>query len=188
MRTLLSPSLHAGFEVLHAQREVFLPVLQYASGRTLWGRPSDSSWAVGDSLLHLCKTMRVYNILIRGSWPVLFPIAWLFQGRPFERGMRDIFAEYEAAGKRMKATPLLTPRRPDRWPSTQELWEQLEKETSKMEDTLARTPEEVAGHFRVFDPRIGSPNLIQRVQLLGFHERHHFKIMERLITAGGTRL
>lgn len=50
-----------------------------------------------------------------------------------------------------------------------------------MEDLIAGMAEEVAGHFRIFDPGVGSPNLIQRVQLLAFHEQHHFKIIEHLI-------
>lgn len=81
----------------------------------------------------------------------------------------------------MKATFLLLPRRPNRLPLAQELCEQLEAETSRMKDTLTGMSEEVAGHFRILDPAVGSPNLIQRVKLLGFHEQHHFRIMERLL-------
>jgi hypothetical protein len=33
---------------------------------------------------------------------------------------------------------------------------------------LAGMADGVAVHFRVFDPGVGSPNLIQRVQLLAF--------------------
>lgn len=183
MRTLLSPSLHEGFATLDAQREIFFPILERAAATAVWRRPTDADWAVGDTLLHLCKTMQVYRLLIIVSWPVLFPIACLFRNRPFERSTADIFAEYQAAGKRMRATRVLVPRRADQLPSAQRLCEQLKAETSRMRDTLAGMTDGLAGHFRIFDPGVGSPNLIQRVQLLGFHERHHFKIMEGLLEA-----
>ena len=88
---------------------------------------------------------------------------------------------------RMRVTPLLVPRRPNRMPALHELREQLEAETKKMENTLGGIAEGVAGHFRLFDPGVGSPNLVQRVQLLAFHERHHFKIIERLLTEGSAK-
>lgn len=78
----------------------------------------------------------------------------------------------------MKAHWLLLPRRPLRVPSLLELREQLELETSRMEELLAGMAEGTAGHFRISDPRIGSLN---RAQLFVFHERHHFKIMERIL-------
>jgi len=34
--------------------------------------------------------------------------------------------------------------------------------------------------FRIFDPGVGSPNLIQRVRLVGLH---HFRIIRRLLDA-----
>lgn len=181
MRTLLSPSLQAGFERLHAQREAFFPMIKGVGVAKLWRRPTDADWPIGDTLLHLCKTMRVYRVFIGVSWPLLFPVAWLCRNRPFEQDTVDIFAENVEAGRRMKATRLLVPHRPDRLPSPHELHEQLEVQTDRMEDLLAGMAEGVAGHFRIFDPGVGSPNLIQRLQLLAFHERHHFKIIERLL-------
>ena len=184
MRTLVSPSLQAGFKRLHAQREAFFPMIEDAGMAKLWRCPTETDWAIGDTLLHLCKTIRIYRVFIAVSWPALFPVAWLLRSRRFERGTVDIFAENAAAGRRMKATRLLVPYRPDRLPSSRELREQLEVQTDRMEDLLAGMAEGVAGHFRIFDPGVGSPNLIQRLQLLAFHERHHFKIIERLLARG----
>jgi hypothetical protein len=45
-------------------------------------------------------------------------------------------------------------------PSSHELREQLEVETGRMEEILAGMAEGVAGHYRIFDPGVGSPNLI----------------------------
>src|SRR5215469_1422072 len=111
---------------------------------------------------------------MRISWLVLFPVSSVCRNRRFERDAVHIFAR-KAAGNRMKAHWLLLPRRPLRVPSLLELREQLELETSRMEELLAGMAEGTAGHFRISDPRIGSLN---RAQLFVFHERHHFKIME----------
>ena len=86
----------------------------------------------------------------------------------------------------MRASLLLVPHRPSRLASRDKLQDQLELETCRMKNMLARLTEGVAGHFRIFDPGVGSPNLIQRVQLLAFHERHHFKAMGHLIAEQGS--
>lgn len=123
--------------------------------------------------------------LTRLSLPGLFPVDWLLLNRPFDRNAVDLFAEYQAAGKRMRASLPLVPHRPSRLASLHELQDQLELETCRMKNMLARLTEGVAGHFRIFDPGVRSPNLIQRVQLLALHERHHFKAMGHLIAEPG---
>lgn len=185
MEPMSSPSLCAAFERLHAQRGNFFPMIERMGMETLWHRLSNADWAVGDTILHLCKTMRIYRRLTRLSLPGLFPVDWLLLNRPFDRNAVDLFAEYQAAGKRTKASLPLVPHRPSRLASLHELQDQLEPETCRMKNMLARLTEGVAGHFRIFDPGVRSPNLIQRVQLLAFHERHHFKAMGHLIADQG---
>jgi hypothetical protein len=47
--------------------------------QTLWHRPSNADWAVGDTILHLCKTVRIYRRLTRLSSPGLFPVAGCYE-------------------------------------------------------------------------------------------------------------
>lgn len=177
-----SPSLRAAFEAIHAQRTSFFLVVGNLGDKALWRRPADGVWSVGESLDHLYRTMRVYRLAVRVSWPFLLPVAWFYRSQPFERTAVDIFAEREKAGRKMKATLLLRPKYPSAKPSSlAALKQQLEAETRNMEEMLMKMPEGVAGHFRIFDPGVGSPNLIHRVQLLGFHEGHHFRIIHHLL-------
>lgn len=73
MKTILSPSLHARFQLLRAQRRDFVPTIEGLGVESLWRRPTDADWALGDTFLHLCKTMQVYRLLIEVSLPVVFP-------------------------------------------------------------------------------------------------------------------
>lgn len=154
MEPMSSPSLCAAFERLHAQRGDFFPMIE---GMGRWHRPSNADWAVRDTILHVCKTMRIYRQLTRLSLPGLLPVAWLLRNRPFDRNAVDLFSEYQAAGKRMRASLLLVPHRPSRLPSLHELQDQLKLETCRMKTMLTRLTEGVARHFRIFDPRGRKP-------------------------------
>ncbi|WP_245579660.1 hypothetical protein [Alteribacter aurantiacus] len=53
------------------------------------------------------------------------------------------------------------------------------RETKKLEAQVLSITEEVAGHIRYPDPIADYPNVIQSIDLLGIHERHHFQLCER---------
>ena len=78
MEPMSSPSLYAGFERLHARRGL-LPDDRGMGMQTLWHRPSNADWAVGDTILHLRKTMRIYRQLTSLSSPGLFPVAGCYE-------------------------------------------------------------------------------------------------------------
>lgn len=59
-----------------------------------------------------------------------------------------------------------------------ELEQLLLNETNEMKVLVKNIEENIAGHIVFFDPIANYPNLIQAIQLLAIHEKHHFIIIE----------
>lgn len=54
----------------------------------------------------------------------------------------------------------------------------LTRETDEIKKLVQNIEENIAGHIVFLDPIAHYPNLIQSIQLLAIHEKHHFMIME----------
>lgn len=59
-----------------------------------------------------------------------------------------------------------------------ELEKLLTRETDEIKKLVQNIEENIAGHIVFLDPVAHYPNLIQSIQLLAIHERHHFMIMK----------
>ena len=53
----------------------------------------------------------------------------------------------------------------------------LAHETDEIKKLVQNIEENIAGHIVFLDPIAHYPNLIQSIQLLAIHEKHHFIIM-----------
>lgn len=58
----------------------------------------------------------------------------------------------------------------------------LVNETSAMQKLVKNMEEDIAGHIVFPDPIAHYPNLIQSIQLLAIHEKHHFRMMAEQYT------
>ena len=59
-----------------------------------------------------------------------------------------------------------------------ELEQLLVNETNAIKVCVQNIEENIAGHIVFLDPIANYPNLIQSIQLLAIHEKHHFLIIE----------
>lgn len=59
-----------------------------------------------------------------------------------------------------------------------ELEKLLSRETDEIKKLVQNIEENIAGHIVFLDPIAHYPNLIQSIQLLAIHEKHHFMIMK----------
>lgn len=59
-----------------------------------------------------------------------------------------------------------------------ELEELLSRETDEIKKLVQNIEENIAGHIVFLDPIAHYPNLIQSIELLAIHEKHHFMIMK----------
>jgi hypothetical protein len=174
-----SESMSKHFRTLTSQRDQFMLKIKPLSQDILWHRKDDGKWSVGEHLYHLYLILRMVKVATKLSF-VLIPYAKMKRNKPFKTEIHDIYAEFkEKKGRGMKAPKILVPPKRIRhsmdW---RELKELLLNVTSELKALVKHIEEDIAGHILFLDPIAKYPNLIQAIQLLAIHEKHHFLIVE----------
>lgn len=162
------------FARLDAQR---LPIRRAASGLSadaLWAPPEAGRWSIGENLQHLTRMMRLFRRFSSIALLLERPIARMRRNRPFLTHARDMFS-----GRSLRAPFPIRPQRPATALSSEAVMEALTKETELLENLLLSEDERILGHVWLWDPVMGSVNLVQVVDLLALHEEHHFEILRR---------
>ncbi|MEH7458292.1 DinB family protein [Bacillus sp. JJ1127] len=174
-----SENIAKHFHTLHQQRSQFLPKIQSLSQEELWYRNEDGKWSIGEHFYHLYLIARMLKVAIKFSF-VLFPYAKMRRNAPFATEIHDIFAEFkEKKGRGMNAPFILVPpKKIYHSMNGEELERLLVNETNAIQAFVKNIEEDIAGHIVFLDPIAKYPNLIQAIQLLAIHEKHHFAIIE----------
>ena len=167
-----SDTLREHFSRMEAQRQPVHDALITLPPDTLWDRPSDDRWSMGETLQHVCKMMRLFRRAAAVALLVERPFAYARRRRPYPTRSRDLFS-----GRAMRAPRLIQPDRPARPSSPAVVWGALHQETQRLSRRLSDEDERVLGHTWLWDPVMGRQNLLQVVDLLAIHEAHHFQIM-----------
>ena len=167
--------LDAHFRVLSQQRADAIASIAELQPAELWHRPECDTWSIGEWLDHLYRTLRVQRVCAQLYVPVASPVARLLRHRPYDTTIDDAFADADRevpgpnlpffrARRRVVAgncVPLTT------------LVEDLDRETRRLRRVLD-VGEAVAGHIRYPELRFGWLNMVQFVQMIGYHERNDF--------------
>lgn len=174
-----SKSISKHFHTIAQQRYQFMPNIQSLSQEDLWYRNEDGKWSIGEHLYHLYLILRMVKVATKFSF-VLIPYAKLKRNTRFDTEIHDIFTEFkEKKGRGMKAPWILIPPKKIRHSmNVRELEQLLLNETNEMEAVVKNIEEDIAGHIVFLDPIANYPNLIQAIQLLAIHEKHHFIMIE----------
>ncbi|MCI0763887.1 DinB family protein [Bacillus sp. TL12] len=176
-----SESISKHFRTLHQQRSRFLPKLQSLPQEELWHRNKNVQWSIGEHLYHLYLIAKMLKVAIKFSFTLL-PYAKIRRNAPFTTDIHDIYAEYkEKHGRGMKAPWILVPPKKIYYAMNgKELEQLLVNETNAIKVCVQNIEENIAGHIVFFDPIAKYLNLIQAIQLLAIHEKHHFLIIENI--------
>ena len=179
--------LDAHFRVLAQQRaDTFASIAQFEPAE-LWRRPERDAWSIGEWIDHLYRTLRVQRIGSQLYVPIASPVARRLQHRPYDTTTDDAFTDSDRtipgpalplfrAHRRAvagKPTPLTT------------LVEDLDRETRRLRRVLD-VGEAVAGHIRYPELRFGVLNMVQFVQMIGYHERNDFRHIDEVRQTLGT--
>lgn len=175
-----SESISKHFHTLTQQRYQFMLKIQSLPQEKLWYRIEDGKWSIGEHLYHLFLILRMLKVATKFSL-VLMPYAKMRRNKPFATEIHDIYAEFkEKKGRGMKAPSILVPPKKIRHSMD---WRELEQlllnETHEMKALVNNMEDDIAGHIVFLDPIAKYPNLIQAIQLLAIHEKHHFTTIEK---------
>ncbi|WP_018933189.1 DinB family protein [Gracilibacillus lacisalsi] len=168
------------FQKIYKQREEIKEELVVFRNQE-WKRPHQDKWSWGETYYHLYLMMKWFRRLSKGYVPLSLPIATLRKNKPYKVHSTDVYAAYKQKNKKpMKAPFLLVPPKDIEYDvDFQWLIEQLDNETKQLEKIVLNITDDVAGHIRFPDPLANNPNLIQSIDLLGIHEKHHFLLCEK---------
>lgn len=167
------------FQTLETERELFYQDMGISPNEA-WCRPRSEKWSAGETVYHLYLLARLMRMASTIYIPIALPVAYLRRKRPYVSAIHDIYKTYhKEKGKPMPAPSILVPPAglKEKYNFT-EVQNFLEVETGRLKRQLANISDDVAGHIRFPDPVADYPNVVQSVQLLGIHEKHHFDIVK----------
>ncbi|WP_058307084.1 DinB family protein [Gracilibacillus massiliensis] len=165
------------FNRIYEQRETFLDVLKPFKDRE-WEPPIEGKWSFGETYYHLYLMVKRFRQLNKIYVPIYKPIATIRRRASYKTDIHDIYAEYTQNNKQPMKAPsvLLPPKGIQDKIMFEEIIINLETETHILEEGLANIPDDIAGQIRYPDPIAYYPNLIQSINLIGIHEKHHFNL------------
>ena len=167
------------FQSLEEERAYFYQDMGI-SPEEAWRKPRPEKWSVGETVYHLYLLARLLRMASSIYIPIAYPVAYLKRKKAYISTIQDIYKNYRLDnGKPMPAPSVLVPPSglAEKYNFT-EIQNLLDVETGRLKRKLAHIPDDIAGHIRFPDPIANYPNVIQSVQLLGIHEKHHFTIVK----------
>ena len=179
-----STSMAKHFRTLQAQRAHYLPAIHSLSQEELWRVTREGKWSIGEHFYHLYLILKMLHTATK-YFLFLTPIAKMRRNKPFSTEIHDIYEEYQSKkGQGMRAPGILVPPKKIRFVlNSYDIEHLLINETLALQKLVQNIDEDVAGHIVFPDPIAHYPNLIQAIQLLAIHERHHYKIaVKRKVT------
>ncbi len=168
------------FQKIYKQREEMKKELTSFRNKE-WNRPHQDKWSWGETYYHLYLMMKWFRRLSKVYVPSSLPIATLRKNKPYKVHSTDVYEAYKEKNKKPMRAPfiLVPPKGIESDVDFQWLIEELDKETKHIEHIVSNIDDDVAGHIRFLDPLANNPNLIQSIDLLGIHEKHHFLLCEK---------
>ncbi len=161
---------------IQTQRQRLYVRIADLSAETIWRRPGDGHWSVGQNLEHVNKLLRLFRWLLTVYLPVAVPLARLLRRRPFSTLKEDIYQHDTQRPPGVK--PIDRSRRPIPYA---ELRQSLDDEMERVLKLLQDLDEDVAGNIYYWDWVTGRVNLHQCLLLDYYHERRHFGFAHRLL-------
>lgn len=159
--------------LMHAQREGCFQLLANIGETTLWQKPGQKEWSIGENLDHLRVIYASTFRLLKGAYRLLRPIASLRRARPYQVEIDNV---YRRPGFPQNVgwmwPPKYTPSTPV---ALSVLYDNLLNEHRIVEAFYTGHPADLLGHIVVWDPAIGTLNLIQALRVGIYHDEMHYQ-------------
>lgn len=168
------------FEKLEVQRNEMSDILSKFKGNE-WERPLKNKWSFGETYYHLYLLIKWFRRLNIVYLPISKKIAVLRKHKAYLENSADVYVQYQNKHKRPMRAPsiLVPPKDIEKKVTFTDVLELLDKETNHLKEMVSLIDDATAGHIRYPDPLANNPNLIQSIDLIGIHEKHHFNLCKK---------
>lgn len=166
-------------DLMDAQREEIIARLAGITQEALWRRPEPGEWSMGESLDHTRVLNNSFVALFKVCWVLLWPIARLRRNKPYPVEIDNV---YQRPGFPMGVGWIWTPRHKATRPlPLSRLAELLAETHGRIRRFYAGQDPRLLGHLPLYDPVIGTLNLIQALRVGVYHDDLHYDVVRRQI-------
>jgi hypothetical protein len=166
-------------EMMDLQREQLFADLDGISEESLWQRPAEDEWSIGENLDHLRVINSSTLTLFKITWVMLLPLAKLRYDKPYQT---DIDNVYKRPGFPMNTgwfwSPKYTPGKPTSLDDLENNLTNIHKEVKKF--FTGKDPDYL-GHVSLYDPVMGWLNLIRALRVGLYHDELHVEQIEDVL-------
>jgi len=155
------------------QHETLVACAGEVGAEGLWWQPGPKQWSIGENLDHLRVIYHSMLGMIRGAWAIFAPLARLRRGRPYQVEIDNVYRRPAFPQKvGWIWPPKYTPGHPVLLPV---LRANLDNERSRWEAFYTTHDPDLLGNVYLWDPAIGSLNLIQTLRVGTYHDEMHLE-------------
>ena len=167
--------------LLDAQRETALAALDGLSENQIWIRPSDKEWCIGEILSHVCRANSSMLSPERQAWKYLYWYGVRKRDRPYQTTIQDL---YQTGKFPMWIGIFLAPRHTAKKSvPLEQLVGELRQIHQQVREFYTGKDEALLGNIKVYDPLVGSLNLILTMRVGIYHDQLHFEDVIKLATS-----
>jgi hypothetical protein len=171
----------AYLDLLDAQRETALAVLDGLPGSALWQRPAPKEWSIGEILNHNYLLVASTMPYIRLAWRLLRRYGERRRTRPYQIDTPDVYRDEKFP---MWVGFLWTPRHNPRRPvPLEQMQAELRDLHRQVRDFYTGKDEAVLGNIYLYDPLLGWFNLIVTLRVGIYHDQLHYEDVVKLAHA-----
>jgi hypothetical protein len=166
-------------EQMDKQRVELFSVLEVITGEQLWFRPSPGAWSIGENVDHLRTIYASMLPLFQAAWAVLHPLARLRRRMPYRVEIDNV---YRRPGFPQKVGWMWPPRyTPTRPVSLDILREGMDAIQARVSAFYRSKDPDLLGHVVLWDPAIGTLNLIQALLVGVYHDEVHIDSIQTML-------
>lgn len=175
-------SVDAILDRMDHQREAVFAELATLPEERLWRRPGPKDWSIGENLDHMGRVYASFLPFFRLSWALLLPLAKLRRKRPYRVEIDNV---YHRPAFPQNVGALWPSRYNAARPAALEMLragvEQIHRQTRAF---YAGKDPDLLGHVALWDPAIGTVNLIQALRVGVYHDEVHIDSIREMLRAG----
>ena len=159
-------------DLLDAQREAMLAVLDGLPEEKLWQRPAPKEWSIGEILSHTERFFSSFLPALRLAWSLLGWYGRLRRDRPYKTQIENV---YKRPNFPMWTGFLWKPRHtPEKPVPLATLRAEIEQTHGAVRAFYADKDPAVLGNIHAYDPAIGVVNLITGLKVGIDHDQLHY--------------